>query len=135
MPSARQSFVAALTRLYPFYSGCGTFANLPLIQALVGRSAEKVWTRVPGGEVLASLNDYVGRAAFYAGDLDRKITWICRQIVKPGDTVIDVGANIGIVTVWLSHLVGPHGKVHAFEPNPYLQSTLHRAVERNRISN
>ncbi|VEP16710.1 conserved hypothetical protein [Hyella patelloides LEGE 07179] len=84
---------------------------------------------------LPCLNDYVGRAAFYVGDLDRKLTWICAQIVKPGDTVLDIGANIGMVTLWLSTLVGKNGKVHAFEPNPDLHSILEETLTHNQVSN
>jgi len=124
-----------LTRLYPFYSGCGTFANKSLIHKIAGESSENVWCCVSGGEILARLDDYVGRSAFYVGDLDRKITWICAQIVKSGDTVLDIGANIGLVTLWLARLVGKNGKVHAFEPNPELQNTLEKVLERNRLSN
>ena len=88
-----------------------------------------------GGTLLAPLDDYVGRAAYYVGDLDRKITWLCGQIVQPGDTVLDVGANIGLVTLWLSHLVGPQGRVHAFEPQPDLQDLLQQTLERNDTKN
>ncbi|HEY9601561.1 MAG TPA: FkbM family methyltransferase [Allocoleopsis sp.] len=135
MPTIRQSLVANLTRLYPLYSGCGTFANKPFIQKLAGTNNESVWSQVPGGEILVPLNDYVGRAAFYVGDLDRKITWICAQIVRPGDTVLDIGANIGMVTLWLSTLVGKSGKVHAFEPNPKLQKMLEETLNHNQVSN
>jgi FkbM family methyltransferase len=90
---------------------------------------------VPGGEVLASLDDYVGRSAFYLGELDRKITWICKRIVRPGDVVLDIGANIGMVSVWLAKLVGPAGIVHAFEPNPLLCERLVAAIGRNGLSN
>ncbi len=135
MPTIRQSLIASLTRLYPLYSGCGTFANKPFVQMLAGTSSERLWSRVPGGEVLAPLNDYVGRAAFYVGDLDRKITWICNQIVRPGDTVLDIGANIGMVTLWLSKLVGENGKVHAFEPNPELQKMLEETFAHNSVAN
>ncbi|WP_457767685.1 FkbM family methyltransferase [Cyanobium sp. ULC084] len=135
MPTLRQSLVAKITRLYPLYSGCGTLANIPFIQKLAGTSNELVWSYVPGGEVLAPLNDYVGRAAFYVGDLDRKITWICAQIVRPGDVVLDIGANIGMVTLWLSKLVGESGIVHAFEPNPELQRVLGETMIHNQVSN
>ncbi len=40
------------------------------------------------------------------------------QFVRPGDSVIDVGANVGHYTVRLSRLVGPQGRVFAFEPVP-----------------
>jgi FkbM family methyltransferase len=135
MPTFRQSLVAHLARRYPLYSGCGSLANSAALRRLAGDSDESVWSRVPGGEVLASLDDYVGRSAFYLGELDRKITWVCSRIVRPGDVVLDIGANIGMVTVWLSRLVGPHGRVHSFEPNPVLCERLVAAMNRNRLSN
>lgn len=39
------------------------------------------------------------------------------NVVKRGDVVFDVGANRGIFTSYFSNLVGPCGKVHAFEPS------------------
>ncbi len=135
MPTIRQSLVASLTRLYPLYSGGGALANKPLIQKLAGTGTERVWASVPGGEVKASLDDYVGRAAFYVGDLDPKLTWLCAQIVQPGDTVLDIGANIGMVTLWLSQLVGQTGQVYAFEPNPELHSILEETLAHNQLDN
>jgi FkbM family methyltransferase len=135
MPTVRQQLIASFTRRYPFYSGCASFANTSLLHRLAGASGGRTWSQVPGGEVLASLTDYVGRAAFYTGDLDRKITWICRKIVEPGDTVLDIGANIGIVTLCLSNLVGPAGKVFAFEPNPELQQLLQQTFSHNHCEN
>ena len=40
------------------------------------------------------------------------------ELVGPGDLVVDAGANRGVFTVRLSELVGPAGRVLAFEPNP-----------------
>jgi len=39
-----------------------------------------------------------------------------RRFVRPGQTVIDVGANLGAYTICLARAVGPTGKVLAFEP-------------------
>jgi FkbM family methyltransferase len=135
VPTLRQTLVSAVTRLYPFYSGCGNLANHRLIDALAGTSSEVTWAAVPGGEVLAPLDDYVGRAAFYAGDLDRKLSWICRKLIRPGDTVLDIGANIGIVTVLMAKLAGKDGRVHSFEPNPRLVERLHQVIDRNQLRN
>jgi hypothetical protein len=38
--------------------------------------------------------------------------------IRPGDTVVDVGACLGDTTVPLAEVVGPEGRVYAFEPNP-----------------
>jgi FkbM family methyltransferase len=135
MPSIRQLMVSKLERAYPFYSGCGSLANSPLTRFFSGSKSVSAWSSVPGGEVLANLDDYVGRAAFFVGDLDRKITWICKKIAREGDTVIDIGANIGIVTVLLAKLVGKLGHVHSFEPNPSLSSSIRQAIKRNQINN
>ena len=135
MPTIRQSLTASLTRRYPFYSGRARFANSRFVQGLAGPGAEAVWARVPGGEVLARLDDFLGRTAFYVGDIDGKLTWICSRIVRPGDTVLDIGANIGTVTIWLSALVGEKGKVHSFEPNPTAHKALQLLIERNKSAN
>ena len=105
MPNLRQALTAAVTRCYPFFSGCGSLANSGFIKLMSGAQGGKVWCRVPGGEVLADLDDYVGRSAFFVGDLDRKISWICKQIVREGDTVLDIGANIGMVAILLRVMV------------------------------
>lgn len=41
---------------------------------------------------------------------------VLHRVLRPGDTVIDGGANVGFFTVIMSKLVGPTGKVIAFEP-------------------
>jgi FkbM family methyltransferase len=49
---------------------------------------------------------------------------VMRRYVRPGDVAFDIGANHGFHTAHLSRLVGPRGRVFAFEPNPSLGSTL-----------
>ena len=66
----------------------------------------------------------MGRAAFLIGDLDPKITWVVKRLLKAGDTVLDVGANFGVISLLMSKLVGPTGRVLAFEPNPDLETLL-----------
>jgi FkbM family methyltransferase len=135
MPSLRQSLVAKLLRHYPLCSGAGTLANSKLVSTLAGTSIENAWCPTSGGDVLAPLHDYIGRAAYYCGDLDPKISWVCKKLVKRGDTVCDIGANIGIVTLLLSRLVGNTGRVFAFEPNPTCYDALTSAIARNRMTN
>lgn len=52
----------------------------------------------------------------------------CRILVKPGDTVFDVGANVGFTAAVFSQLAGPAGKVLAFEPAPSTFAMLEHAV-------
>lgn len=55
--------------------------------------------------------------------------------IKPGDVVIDAGANIGTFTIRASRIVGSHGKVYAIEPNLSNLSFLRRNLELNEIRN
>jgi len=49
---------------------------------------------------------------------DQWVVDLMRRRIHSGDTVVDVGANIGYFTSLMSILVGPEGKVYAFEPDP-----------------
>jgi FkbM family methyltransferase len=58
-----------------------------------------------------------------------------QKFVKPGMTILDVGSNIGLYTIFISKLVGPNGKVIAFEPDPELYSLLRQNCELNNCTN
>jgi FkbM family methyltransferase len=121
----------ALSRLYPLYSGCGTIANSGLYRFLSSNS-ELVETRLRDGSAIqVHLNDYVGRSLFFFGDLDPKISWVCKTVLRPGDTMLDIGANYGLVTLQASRRVGGSGQVHAFEPQCDLAVLIRSSCERN----
>jgi len=54
---------------------------------------------------------------------------------KPGDIVFDLGAYCGVSSYYLSQMVGPSGKVYAFEPDPLNFSLLQRNIARHRLGN
>jgi lipopolysaccharide transport system ATP-binding protein len=60
--------------------------------------------------------DSLGIAA--AGIFEPVETLLLQSLIKTGDRVLDIGANIGYYTVLFASWVGPTGVVHAFEPDP-----------------
>ncbi len=54
-----------------------------------------------------------------------------RRLLRPGDTFIDVGANIGFLSAMGAGLVGQTGQVHAFEPVPRYFKSVQRLAELN----
>ncbi|MBS1806461.1 MAG: FkbM family methyltransferase [Acidobacteria bacterium] len=54
---------------------------------------------------------------------------------KAGETVFDIGAYCGVFTYILSQLVGPTGRVVAFEPDPINLNLLLRNVRRHGLQN
>ncbi len=55
--------------------------------------------------------------------------------IKNGNTVIDLGAHIGYYTLLAAKLVGPSGKVYAFEPDPSNFEILKKNVDQNGYKN
>lgn len=74
-------------------------------------------------------------AIFLYGVWEISSTRFVQQILKPGMTFIDVGANSGYYSLLAAGLVGPQGHVHAFEPVAGPFERLRRNLELNRLHN
>ncbi len=57
------------------------------------------------------------------------------RVTPFGGTVLDLGANVGIYTLLAAELVGPCGRVHAFEPVPRNLQYLRRHIALNGLKN
>ena len=57
------------------------------------------------------------------------------NILRPGDVVIDIGANLGVHALLAAHLVGPEGRVHAIEASPTIFGQLKHNLYVNRATN
>lgn len=69
------------------------------------------------GPMIAFIHDrWIGRSITTYGEYSESEVGMFRRFVKPGDVVVDAGANIGAHTVPLAQIVGEEGHVHAFEP-------------------
>jgi methyltransferase, FkbM family len=68
-----------------------------------------------------------------AGRWDRNETNVVKKLVKPGHTVIEVGANFGCYTLLMAGLVGETGQIYAFEANPNVSKYLKQSVAMNNL--
>jgi FkbM family methyltransferase len=55
-------------------------------------------------------------------------------LIRPGDWVLDVGANVGLIAAQLARLVGGSGRVWAIEPIPRNHRRLHQLADDNQLS-
>ena len=126
-----------VTKNYPLLNGCGRLANLPLVRHVVDAiHPDEIEVTLRNGLYINSpACDFVGRALLLFGDLDPKITKIAQSILRPGDTVLDIGAHVGLFSMYASEMVGKNGSVHAFEPQANLVQRFERTIEHNQISN
>ena len=65
-----------------------------------------------------------GVRKMHAGAYEIEIVALLRELLRPGDTFVDVGANIGYLSCVAAGLVGPSGRVISFEPAPGCFSRL-----------
>jgi FkbM family methyltransferase len=88
-----------------------------------------------GSEMRVDAEDIVGRYIYYFGVWEPILTAWIRQRLVPGDTFIDVGANVGYFSLLASQLVGDSGKVVSIEAAPQTFSVLAENVVRNHADN
>ena len=84
-----------------------------------------------GNQLLLHPHYFIDYQVIAFGVYDAKLRCFLKRFVKPGMTCLDVGANIGCVTTHLSKLVGPAGRVFAFEPVPHLFQRLRENIALN----
>lgn len=87
------------------------------------------------GEFLVLAGDSVGIGAlleYYGEFCDWEIELIC-ALVRPGEVVIEVGANIGTHTVPIARRLGPKGRLVAFEAQPVVAQLLEANLALNDI--
>jgi FkbM family methyltransferase len=69
------------------------------------------------------------------GKWDTNLTEFVQDLVKPGETILDIGAWEGPLSFLFSHLVGEIGRVYSFEPMPQSFAVFKHLVRVNNIQN
>jgi len=90
---------------------------------------------LPEGTLHFQANDPVLPAALLFGVYEASETKIMRSMIRPGMTVVDIGANIGYYTLIASRRVGNEGQILAFEPEPKTYEVLKTNIHANNIVN
>jgi FkbM family methyltransferase len=57
------------------------------------------------------------------------------RYLRPGNTVVDLGANVGLITLVAAKIIGSRGVVYSFEPHPMIYTFLAGNIEHNRAAN
>jgi FkbM family methyltransferase len=87
-----------------------------------------------GFEMDLDLSQVHDRWSYLAGRYYEDLTQrLLLDLLRAGESFIDVGANIGHLTLTAAHRVGPTGHVTSFEPNPQVFERLSANIERNAL--
>jgi FkbM family methyltransferase len=88
------------------------------------------------GPMLYRLNDkFIGRSYEVYGEMNELELRLQFALIAPGDTVLDVGGNIGVNTIPLARRVGATGWVIAFEPQRIIHQMLCANLALNGLAN
>ena len=93
--------------------GVGLRSNRPFACKMINGA----WLAIRPEEGLL-VAETVGWTCFRDGVWDPHVEACIRTILRPGQTAIDVGANVGYFTAVMAQCVGPTGRVWSFEPVP-----------------
>jgi FkbM family methyltransferase len=88
-----------------------------------------------GFKVLCDTRDFIQRRVFYFGIFEHNLTYYIIDSLSPGDCFVDVGANIGYMTLLASTSVGPGGRVIAIEASPRTFQALTANLDLNHCTN
>lgn len=81
------------------------------------------------------VGDRVGEQWFKGGWDWAEIGFIRDHLIRPGDVVLECGAHHGEMTLFLSHWVGPTGRVITFEPVPRNVEIIRKNIALNGLDN
>lgn len=108
---------------------------LPQLRRHGARMGEKLVRTRYGFLYKSDLGDWLGQYVYLTGCYEPSTAQVIAEILKPGDTFIDAGANSGFFTLLASRCVGAHGRVLAFEPVPAMRNRLQMNLALNKTGN
>jgi len=99
------------------------------------RHQNKIVATVDGITYELDLRELIDSTIYYEGAWEPDTVAALRRLIKPGQTVLDIGANMGCHTLRMAQLVGETGQVVAFEPMSAAYGKLARNIQLNPFSN
>jgi FkbM family methyltransferase len=72
---------------------------------------------------------------YYFGEYESGMLFIFKRFLSKNDIVLDVGANIGFISLVVANFVGDGGLVYAFEPHPEIYQILEENIDINSLKN
>ena len=128
------SFRIVLVKALKKVLGGVSFRGKGTLLSLLCPRDREIEIDVAGYRFRCNLAEHIQRTIFMWG-YDQDAFQFIRSRVRPGDTFVDVGANVGVYSLIASQIVGPAGRVISVEPNPATFARLSRTVTENNISN
>ena len=130
-------WASALLRGYFRYAPLGAGKQAVwhhVVRPLLRTGAELEARTQFGARMMVRFPDTIQSYIYFFGIWEPAITAYLASALQPGDTMIDIGANVGYDSLLAAHCVGPAGRVFAIEASPVLFGLLRRNLALNNTS-
>jgi len=128
------SLIKTYLRLVPFDKG--KWRLVEILCRHLASSPLQVTLRMRSGIIIdVDTTDFIQREVFIKSQFEPEVENVLRAFLRPGDTFVDIGANIGIFSLLAAQIVGPTGRVIAFEPVPITLEKLRANILLNDLQN
>jgi FkbM family methyltransferase len=127
-------FLRRLDRKFPARPLRGILAPI-YYRYLALRRQDKIAATVDRITYELDLRELIDSTLYYEGAWEPDTVAALRRLIKPGQTVLDIGANMGCHTLLMAQLMGETGQVVAFEPMSAAYAKLTRNIQLNRFPN
>ncbi|MDR6857570.1 FkbM family methyltransferase [Variovorax guangxiensis] len=98
----------------------------------VGGEPGEVLVRTSVGYLLCAASDYPLLATLIdVGELEAGTRQLIQRLVRPGETFVDIGANVGMHTLAAASAMQGRGRIVAFEPHPVTHGLLRKSLMLN----
>lgn len=122
--------------MYQWIGGGGFDDDETIDSRWPGGDQRPIRTRRRGLQVFLNLQAWPERRTYFSGSyFQHELEMLFEAILRPADQFLDIGANIGMLSILASSLIGREGAGLSFEPNPEVYAKLKRHFEANKITN
>ena len=110
-------------------------AHRALHRVAVACGPDELMLRTVVGYVLCQASDYALISSLLEnGELEPGTRKLIEKLLRPGDTFVDAGANIGMHTLAAAKAMQGRGRIVAFEPHPVTHDLLRKSIWMNGFS-
>ncbi|WP_420641999.1 FkbM family methyltransferase [Candidatus Leptofilum sp.] len=123
-------------RKYPLESFTDSFLYSDELQEIQEKRNQPVLINLPDFQIFVRINDlYIGGVIAKYGVYEPNVTLIVKELIQPGMTFLDIGANIGYYSMLVAAKVTDKGRVLAFEPIAENRDLFAKSMEVNKFQN
>ncbi len=101
------------------------------VRSVVGGDVKLTLDNIPGTFTIQATSD-IARRIIFENVYEPEVTRVLKNIIPPGGTIINIGANVGLIAAYFARIVRVN-KVIAIEPNPEAFKLLLENINQNNL--